>query len=75
MDATGGISLAGLRLLLLLAGASLLAIPLVKSSFSGGMASRAGQQRPWAAGAFLLLGASEVLGRMLFYAVGPVISF
>jgi anaerobic dimethyl sulfoxide reductase subunit C (anchor subunit) len=75
MDAQGGASLAGLRLLLLLGGASLLVIPLARLSFSGGQTSRAGPQRRWAAGAFLLLGVSEVLGRMLFYAVGPVIPF
>jgi anaerobic dimethyl sulfoxide reductase subunit C (anchor subunit) len=75
MNLRGGPSLAGLRLLLLLGGISLLAIPLARSSFSGGLASQAGRQRRWAAGALLLLGASEVVGRALFYAVGPVIPF
>ena len=75
MTAPGGTSLAGLRLLLLLGGASLLVIPLARSSFPGGLASQARRQRPWAAGALLLLGASEVVGRVLFYAVGPVIPF
>jgi anaerobic dimethyl sulfoxide reductase subunit C (anchor subunit) len=74
-NSPGGTSLAGLRLLLLLGGTSLLAIPLARSSFPGGLASQAGKQRPWAAGALLLLGASEVVGRVLFYAVGPVIPF
>lgn len=75
MNAPGGTFLAGLRLLLLLGGTFLLAIPLVRSSFPGGLASRAGEQRRWAAGALLLLGASEVVGRALFYAVGPMIPF
>lgn len=75
MSLRGGPSLAGLRLLLLLGGTFLLAIPLARSSFPGGLASQAGKQRRWAAGALLLLGASEVVGRMLFYAVGPVIPF
>ena len=75
MTSQGGTSVAALRLLLLLAGASLLFVPLARSSFPGGLPSRAGHQRRWAAGALLLLGASEVLGRMLFYAVGPVIPF
>jgi anaerobic dimethyl sulfoxide reductase subunit C (anchor subunit) len=75
MNARGGPSLAGLRLLLLLGGTSLLAIPLARHSFPGGLVSQAGNQRRWAAGALLLLGASEVVGRVLFYAVGPVIPF
>jgi anaerobic dimethyl sulfoxide reductase subunit C (anchor subunit) len=75
MNAPGGTSLAGLRLLLLLGGTSLVAIPLARSSFPRGPASQVGKQRRWAAGALLLLGASEVVGRMLFYAVGPVIPF
>ncbi len=75
MNAPGGPSLAGLRFLLLLGGTLLLAIPLASSSFPGGLASPAEKPRPWAAGALLLLGASEVVGRVLFYAVGPVIPF
>jgi anaerobic dimethyl sulfoxide reductase subunit C (anchor subunit) len=75
MNVRGGPSLAGLRLLLLLGGMSLLAIPLARSSFPGGLASQAGTKKRWAAGALLLLGASEVVGRVLFYAVGPVIPF
>ena len=75
MQSPGGTSLAGLRLLLLLGGASLLVIPLARSSFPGGLPSRPGKQRRWAAGALLLLGASEVVGRVLFYAVGPVNPF
>jgi anaerobic dimethyl sulfoxide reductase subunit C (anchor subunit) len=75
MNTPGGPSLGGLRLLLLLGGTFLLATPLARSSFPGGLASQAGKQRPWAAGALLLLGASEVVGRVLFYAVGPVIPF
>jgi anaerobic dimethyl sulfoxide reductase subunit C (anchor subunit) len=75
MNARGGPSLAGLRLLFLLGGTLLLASPLASSSFPGGLASPAEKPRRWAAGALLLLGASEVLGRVLFYAVGPVIPF
>jgi anaerobic dimethyl sulfoxide reductase subunit C (anchor subunit) len=75
MNAPGGPSLVGLRLLLLLGGASFLVIPLARPSFPAGPSSQAGKQRRWAAGALLLLSASEVVGRILFYAVGPVIPF
>ena len=74
-DSPGGMSLAGLRLLLLLGGASLLVVPLVRSSFPGGLPSRGGKQGGWTAAALLLLGVSEVVGRALFYAVGPVDPF
>ncbi|MGD2121493.1 MAG: dimethyl sulfoxide reductase anchor subunit [Gemmatimonadota bacterium] len=75
MNAPGGSPLAGLRLLLLLGGASLLAISLARSAFPGGLSSQAGKKGRWASGALLLLGASEVVGRVLFYAAGPVIPF
>jgi anaerobic dimethyl sulfoxide reductase subunit C (anchor subunit) len=65
-----GTPLVALRLGLLLAGAFLLVIPLAASAFP--KLSSAGASRPgrWAAAALLLLGGSEVLGRMLFYAAG-----
>ena len=75
MRSPGGPPLFGLRILLLLGGASLLVIPLARSSALGKAPSRSGTEVRWAAGALLLVGASEVLGRMLFYAVGPVIPF
>lgn len=75
VNSPGGTFLAGLRLLLLLAGAVLLIIPLARSSFRGIQPSRAGMQGRWATSALFVLGASEVLGRALFYAVGPVNPF
>ena len=75
MNSPGGTFLAGLRLLLLLGGAVLLTIPLARASFQGVQPSRTGMQGPWATAALFVLGASELLGRALFYAVGPVNPF
>ena len=75
MQSSGGTFLAGLRFLLLLGGAFLLVIPLARASLTGGLLSRSGKEMRWAAGALLFLGASEVVGRVLFYAVGPVNTF
>lgn len=74
-SAAGGSSLATARLLLLLCGAVLLVVPLVRSSLPGGSPLRAEKPGRWAAAALLFLGASEVVGRMLFYAAGAVDSF
>jgi anaerobic dimethyl sulfoxide reductase subunit C (anchor subunit) len=75
MNSSGGTFLTGLRIILLLGGASLLVVPLARYSFLGGLPSRAGKRKRWAAVALLLLAASEVVGRVLFYAVGPVNRF
>ena len=71
----GWISLAGLRLFLLLGAAGLLLVALARSWTSGAPASRQEKSRPWAAGALVLLGVSEVVGRLLFYAVGSTNPF
>ena len=70
MASPAGRSLTAVRLLLLLGGAMLLVIPLTRPALSGVRPSRAGRPGRWAAAALLLLGGSEVLGRMLFYAAG-----
>lgn len=75
VNSSGGTFLAGFRLLLLLAGAVLLIFPLAISFFRGIQPSRTGIQGRWATSALFVLGASEVLGRALFYAVGPVNPF
>jgi anaerobic dimethyl sulfoxide reductase subunit C (anchor subunit) len=75
VNSPGGPLLAGLRILLLLGGGSLLAVSLARSLAREKAPSRAATGRRWAAGALLLLAASEVVGRMLFYAIGPVIPF
>ncbi len=70
-----GTPLVALRLLLLLAGAFLLVIPLAASAFPGLSSAGAGRPGPWVVAALLLLGGSELLGRMLFYAAGTAIPF
>jgi hypothetical protein len=75
MSSPGGTFLAGLRLLLLLGGAILLIIPLARFSFRGVQPSLTGMQGRWATAALFVLGISEILGRALFYAVGPANPF
>jgi anaerobic dimethyl sulfoxide reductase subunit C (anchor subunit) len=70
MASPTGRSLTATRLLLLLGGAMLLVIPLARPAFSGIRPSRTGKSGLWVVAALLLLGGSEVLGRMLFYAAG-----
>jgi len=75
MASAPGRPLALLRLLLLLGGAFILVIPLLRRLPMGLRSSRVGSPGRWAVAALLLLGASEVVGRMLFYAVGTVEPF
>lgn len=75
MGSPAGTSMAGVRLLLLLGGAFLFVVPLLKHRLSGVSPSGVGKPGRWAAAALLLLGASEAVGRMLFYAVGTVDPF
>ncbi len=75
MDSGEWTSLAGLRLLLLLTGAALLLMALARSWAPGGLSPRRPKHKAWAAGALVLLAVSEVVGRVLFYAVGPTNPF
>lgn len=64
-----------LRLLLLLVGALFLVIPLTRRSPPETHRSLGARNGPWLIAALLLMGVSEVLGRMLFYSAGTLNPF
>lgn len=75
LDSRGWTSLAGVRLLLLVGGVALLWMALVRPPMPKATPHQERRPRQFALGALVLLGASEVVGRFLFYVLGPTSPF